>query len=188
MTAPAPAADTDLAATAVRALVLYGLAEHQSGHATTIRVSKRGAGFGISDDGRGHPLDKALEGTPYLRFIYTHFDYPFGSAQAAPVQLQGIGMSLVTALCAELVLTVRKPGETLTATFRNGQLVDSQRRALAAEHTGTTVQGRLRPGLPFDEGDDPRLAAWLRGIVQAHPALALEFNGRPLSAGDPGTA
>lgn len=172
----------DLAATALRALVLYGLAEHQSGHATTMRVFKRGAEFGISDDGRGHPLDKAIEGTPYLRFVYTHFEYPFGSSHGAPVQWQGIGMSLVTALCAELVLTVRKPGETLTATFRNGQWVDSQRRELDPGHTGITVRARLKPGLPAGDADDAALQAWLRSVAAVHPSLQLYFNERPVNA------
>lgn len=67
----------DLAATAARALVLYSLMEFQSGNATTIKVTAEGSSFSISDDGRGHPLDKSVGGTSYIRFIYTHFDYPF---------------------------------------------------------------------------------------------------------------
>lgn len=190
MTRPtsAPASDLDLAATAVRALLLYGLMEFQAGTAKTIRVTKQGAAFGISDDGRGHPLDKALEGTSYLRFIYTHFDYPFQPGQAAPVQLQGIGMSMVNALCSELRLTVRKPAETFTLSFINGQVAGSTRTAAAPQGTGITVEARLRPELPFHEGDEPGLEAWLRGIVQAHPTLTLYFNGRALSAGGAGPA
>ncbi len=67
----------DLAATAVRALMLCSLAEHQSGRAATSRITAQGASFSISDNGRGHPLDKTVEGTPYLWFINTHFDPPF---------------------------------------------------------------------------------------------------------------
>lgn len=71
--------------TVVRALMLYSLAEFQSGNATTIRVTANGIDFGIADDGRGHPIDKAVEGVPYLQFVYTHFDYPFGAAHSARV-------------------------------------------------------------------------------------------------------
>jgi len=52
----------DLVETAVRAVVLYSLTEFQGGNATTIRVTKDGPGFSVADDGRGHPLDKELEG------------------------------------------------------------------------------------------------------------------------------
>lgn len=176
----------NLAATAVRAFMLYCLAEFQSGHATTIRVTQQGADFGIADDGRGHPLDKTVEGTPYLRFVYTHFDYPFGATHGAPVQLQGLGMSMVVALCSELLLTVRKPAETLTATFRDGQFAGSHRTPAEAAGTGITVQARLRPELPAGQGVDASLEAWLQAIVEVHPGLQLFFNGRRLVASGQG--
>ena len=47
----------DIKATAVRALMLYSLAEFQCGNATTIRVTANGTSFGIADDGRGHPTE-----------------------------------------------------------------------------------------------------------------------------------
>lgn len=42
MSAAMPEAALDLTGTAVRALFLYSLAEFQSGHATTIRVTAQG--------------------------------------------------------------------------------------------------------------------------------------------------
>lgn len=172
----------DLAATAVRALVLYALAEFQSGRATTIHVTARGAEFGVSDDGRGHPPDKLLEGTPYLRFVYTHFDYPFEAGRAAPVQLQGIGMSLVNALSAQLTLVLRKPEETLQLCFAEGRLQQQTRTPGPNAATGVSVHGRLRPGLCTVPAPGPALEDGLRAIVRAHPTLRLFFNGDPLHA------
>lgn len=54
--------------------MLYALAEFQSGNATTIRVTADGNSFSIADNGRCHPIDKSVDGTSYLKFIYTHFD------------------------------------------------------------------------------------------------------------------
>jgi DNA gyrase/topoisomerase IV subunit B len=176
--------DLDLAATVVRACVLYSLMEFQSGSATTIKVAKHGSAFSVSDDGRGHPLDKMLEGTPYTAFVYTHFDYPFESARAAPIQLQGIGMSLVNAMCGELLLTVRKQSETLTILFKDGQFRESNRCASERQETGVTVQAVLRQGLTAGEANDRQLESWLQGIVQVHPALQLFFNGELLQARD----
>jgi DNA gyrase/topoisomerase IV subunit B len=164
----------------VRAFTLYSLTEFQSGNATTIRVTAEGSGFSISDDGRGHPLDKSLEGTSYLKFIYTHFDYPFEAGRSAPIQLQGIGMSLVNAMCSELKLMVRKSDETLTLSFKEGQAQESSRTAAQNAETGIAISARLRPELPAAGTQTLELEEWLQGVVQVHPALKLYFNGRLL--------
>lgn len=184
MTRAADAPPLDLATTALRGLVLYCLMEFQSGHASTLWVSANGAEFGIADDGRGHPLDKRLAGTNYIDYIYTHFDYPFeaSAGQAGPVQLQGIGMSLVNALCSRLVLTLRKADCTVTRVYQNGQLASSERDDAPNEHTGVSVQCRLRPELPAGGAGTAALEDWLRGLVRCHPTLKLFFNGRALTA------
>ncbi len=170
----------DLTATAVRALVLYPLLEFQSGHATTIWVTANGHSFSIADDGRGHALDREVNGTSYLKFIYNHCDYPFASGRSAPIQLQGIGMSLVNAMCSELALTVSKKDETLHVLFRNGQLVSSQRSATPSERTGIAVSARLNAHLqPNGVATEP-LEAWLKGLLVSDPGLKLHFNGREL--------
>ena len=69
---------SDTLAAVVRTLVMYALAEAQAGHARTIQVTTDGAAFSVADDGRGHPLAREVEGTPYLQLVYTHLDHPFG--------------------------------------------------------------------------------------------------------------
>lgn len=172
----------DLIATAVRALTLYSLAEFQSGHATTIRVVAEGSSFGIADDGRGHPIDRAIEDTSYLKFIYTHFDYPFESGRSAPIQLQGIGMSFINAMCSELALTVRKRDEMLQLLFRDGQLEGSNRTAATSGETGITVSAKINPQLQESGVDVKQLEAWLLGVSISSPSLRLFFNGRELQS------
>lgn len=93
----------DIGTPIVQALVLYSLAEFQGGHCTAIRVEAKNLAFSVSDDGRGHAIDRIVSELPYLPFIYTHFDYPFApSTGAAPVQLQGIGMSLINRVCSDV--------------------------------------------------------------------------------------
>lgn len=172
----------DLVATAVRALLLYALAEFQSGNTTTIRVTAEGTSFSIADDGRGHPIDRAIEGTSYLKFIYSHFDYPFEPGRSAPVQLHGIGMSLINAMCSQLTLTVRKRDETLQLLFRNGQLKESSRIAATPAETGVTVSAAINPQLQGSGVDVRQLEAWLLGILVSSPSLRLFFNGRELQS------
>ena len=167
----------------IRALVLYALAEHQLGHATTIRVTANGNSFSVSDDGRGHAIARTVANAPYLKFIYNHFDYPFGSNEAAPVQLQGIGISLINSLCDELAVEVRKRDATLRLTFREGQLCGHEvlDSASSASETGNTISGSVRPGLAGDGLNNAALAQWLRELLAAHPALRIMFNGEILA-------
>lgn len=167
---------------ALRALLLYSLAEHQSGHATTIRVTAEGRSFGISDNGRGHAIDRAIDGSSYLKFIYTHLDYPFEPGQSAPVQLQGVGMSLVNALCSELALVVRKRDERLGVLFHDGKLQASRREKVASDETGVSVSATLHPQLQRGGVAAEPLEAWLRGVLAVSPSLQLFFNGRLLQA------
>lgn len=88
MSNESPPEPADIAACVVRALVLYSLAEFQSGHARTIRVTAKGSSFSVEDDGRGHAICRTVEGSPYLRFVYAHLEYPFEPGQGNPVQLQ----------------------------------------------------------------------------------------------------
>ncbi len=180
MTTANPSPALDLTATAVRALMLYSLLEFQSGHATTIRVTAEGNSFSIADNGRGHPIDKSVDGTSYLKFIYNHFDYPFESGRGAPIQLQGIGMSLVNAMCCELTLTVTKPDARLQLLFRDGQLRESIRTDVASEETGITVSARINPQLQASGVATQQLEEWLLGVLAASPSLQLFFNGRQL--------
>ena len=174
------AKSTDLTGIAVRALLLYALVEFQSGHATTIRITAERNSFSISDDGRGHSLDRMVEGTPYLKFIYSHFDYPFDAGHALPVQLQGIGMSLVNSLCTDLDVTVRKRDETLQLHFRDGKLHDSSRTKVASGETGVTVAGTINSQLSDVGVDVQRLRHWLLEVAASSPSLKLFFNGLPL--------
>ncbi|MEQ1684464.1 MAG: hypothetical protein ABL916_12510 [Burkholderiaceae bacterium] len=182
MSAAATEDPLDPAGIALRALLLYSLAEFQSGHATTIRVTAEGRSFSISDDGRGHSIDRAIGGSSYLKFIYTHFDYPFEPGQGAPVQLQGIGMSVVNALCSELSLAVRKPDETLHLQFRDGKLQNSRREKVASDETGISISATVHPQLQQGGAAVEPLQAWLLGVLAASPSLRLFFNGRLLRA------
>ena len=136
MSAASTVTSLDVSGSVARAVLLYSLAEFQFGHATIIRVTAQGTSFSIADNGRGHSFDRAVDGTPYLKLIYSHFEYPFESNQSLPIQLQGIGMSLVNTMCSELAITVKKREKTLQLVFRDGKFHDSERVKVASDETG----------------------------------------------------
>lgn len=172
--------DFDAAFLVVRALALYALAEHQAGHAHEIRVTAQGAAFSVSDDGRGHAINKDVDGVPYLNFIYEQLDYPFAAPGGGAIQLQGIGMSLINSLCSELELEVRKPEQVLRLRFRRGQLMDRQVQTVHSEQTGNTISGTM--ALPAQGAglDEAALERWLCRVAAASPSLRLSFNGKAL--------
>ncbi|MEJ5999628.1 hypothetical protein [Paucibacter soli] len=190
---PSPLPDADAHAQAapsfdatgfvVRALVLYALAEHQAGHAEEIRVIAQGYDFSVSDDGRGHSINKVVDGSPYLNFIYGQLDYPFAANPGGAIQLQGIGMSLVNSLCSDLAVEVRKSEQVLRLRFSSGQLREKQVQTVGSGQTGNTVSGTIAPQLAGSPMNEARLEGWLRRVAATNPALRLSFNGSALHNG-----
>lgn len=174
----ARAASVDLTASVVQTLVLYALAEHQLGHARLIAVSAQGHEFSVRDDGRGHAIQRSIDGAPYLDFIYGHLAYPFGETVPRAVQLQGLGMSLLNRLCSELKVSVRKPTASLDMRFEHGDLVEHTLTPAPNEVTGNEVSGRLDARVAASTVDEPALLRWLDEVARASPSLKLQYNGR----------
>lgn len=172
----------NLAEAVVRTLVLYALAEAQLGHAKRIRVVASGHSFAVADDGRGHAIGRTVEGTPYLKFIYGHLEYPFDECEDKPVQLQGLGMSLLNRMCTRLDVAVIKPTATLRLRFESGRLVHREFHELESENTGNEVAGSVDTRLNDCPVDEPSLRAWLETIKATRPSLGLSFNGQELLA------
>jgi DNA gyrase/topoisomerase IV subunit B len=188
MTTPSTSDAHDIIASVVRALMLYTLAEFQSGHCSTIRIEADDGAFSIEDDGRGHAIARTVAGAPYLKFIYTHLDYPFAPPQDAPIQLQGIGMSLINVLCCEFTVTVRKQAATLRLSFQGGRLCDEEFIEVKSQRTGNIISGMIAPEFRQRGFDKERLQKWLREVLIAHPTLNLFFNGEAIYSSPPGFA
>jgi DNA gyrase subunit B len=157
---------SNLATTVFRATVLYALAEAQSGHANEITVSLAPAWFLVSDNGRGHPPHKQVDGVPYLRYVYQHLDFPFDQPTAGPIQLQGIGLSVVCALCESLTITSRRDGQRLTCHYAHGRLMHQQQEADRSDARGNTIEIRFGTDASLDVTE---AAAWCRCAVAAIP-------------------
>ena len=178
----------DITAQAVRALTLYSLAEFQSGHASTIRVSADGTSFCVADDGRGHAIARTVTGSPYLQFIYTHLDYPFAVGEGSPVQLHGIGMSLLNAMCSKLSVNVQKTDATLRMTYRDGHLCEEEHQDVPTGSTGTAVSGTINPTVQRGQANPECIEKWLLNVLASNPPLKVHFNGKELHAPRPSAA
>ena len=164
----------------VRTLVLYSLHEVQLGHAKTIWVEVGERSFSVADDGRGHAIDRTVDDAPYLQFVYGHLDYPFGSTAGKPIQLQGLGMSLLSSLCAELSVIVCKPDARLHLRYRDGQLVGRDYSDEGSSSTGNRISGTVRDALAMNAEPEQSLRAWLLSVASAMPKVTLRLNGELL--------
>ncbi|MDE2370052.1 MAG: hypothetical protein KGN16_13870 [Burkholderiales bacterium] len=172
----------DVTAHVVRALTLYSLAEVQTGHASVIVIEVDGPRFSITDNGRGHAIDRTVAGVPYMQLVYTHLQYPFGAAPGCQIQLQGIGISLINALCSELTVVVQKRDCEARLIYHHGYLSSEECVQIEAGSTGNSISGRVRDELQPLATDLPAIEAWLGTIVGSTPGLELHFNGRSLPA------
>ncbi len=164
----------------VQTLVLYSLAEHQNGHAKSIRVTTAGNSFSVEDDGRGHAIGRSIEGSPYLNFIYCHLDYPYEDRRPKPIQLQGLAMSLLNRLCTELAVSVCKKNASLSIRFQDGRLVSHEMTEITNETTGNKVSGKVNATVCHKPLDEKALEQWLHVLLEASPSLNLFFNGQQL--------
>jgi DNA gyrase/topoisomerase IV subunit B len=164
----------------VRALFLYHLTEYQTGNATTIKVSIEKRKFRISDNGRGHAIDRIINGVPYLRLVYSQLEYPFGMETDTPIQLHTIGMSLVNSFCEELVVTIHKKEKVYTKYYKDGQLLKEETEENQNRVTGTTVEGKINTELIPGEIDLQEIEQWLTEIKSINKQLRLVFNDNEL--------
>jgi DNA gyrase subunit B len=134
--------------------------EAMNGYAANISVTLHadGSSITIADDGRGIPVDKhpatkksALE----VIFTVLHAGGKFeqGNYKTAG-GLHGVGASVVNALSAELIATVKRDGSQWEMSFKRGKPTGPLKKTGAARGTGTTVyfhpDSTIFPKVEFD--------------------------------------
>ncbi|TAF99464.1 MAG: hypothetical protein EAZ43_15765 [Betaproteobacteria bacterium] len=153
-----------------------------SHRASQVRVTTDERSFSVSDDGRGHAISRLVAGSPYLKFVYSHLDYPFDLDEAPPVQLQGIGISLINALCSELTVIVQKHDVTVRLSFRHRHLSGHETLAVTSPTTGNSVMGTVDAKLQMRAIDGDSLRNWCQSILAVSPGLTLFYNDVKVSA------
>lgn len=163
-----------------RTLFLYHLAEYQSGNAGTIHVHLQDRTFRISDDGRGHAIDRTINGMPYLKLVYSQLEYPFDVYQDTPLQLHTLGISLINSLCSELKVMVCKQERVYCQYYEAGQLRKEETKANEANARGTTLEGKINSELVAGEWDLQDVQEWFAKVKSINTSLRLILNDREL--------
>ncbi|TAG28681.1 MAG: hypothetical protein EAZ37_00900 [Burkholderiales bacterium] len=114
--------------------------------------------------------------------MYSHLDYPFDLDEAPPVQLQGIGISLINALCSELTVIVQKHDVTVRLSFRHRHLSGHETLAVTSPTTGNSVMGTVDAKLQMRAIDGDSLRNWCQSILAVSPGLTLFYNDVKVSA------
>jgi len=121
--------------------------EAVAGHASRIQVVLyRDGSLGVTDDGRGMPVDiHPEEGVPGIEVILTKLhaggkfsneNYQFSGG------LHGVGVSVVNALSYRLEAEIRRNGVVSTIAFANGDKVEDlkQTGTVGKKNTGTQIR------------------------------------------------
>jgi DNA gyrase subunit B len=156
--------------------------EAMNGHAKEITVTlhEDGSSITVSDDGRGIPVDKhpkhkktALE----IIFSTLHAGGKFdGDNYKTSGGLHGVGASVVNALSAKLVATVRREGAEWQMEFRRGVPQGSLKKLRAVRGSGTTVFFQPDPTIfPRTEFDPATIRERLEIASFLHRGVKVRF-------------
>jgi len=149
--------------------------EATNGYASTIEVTlhEDGESVTVSDNGRGIPVDEHPEkGIPTLELILTtlHSGGKFDASNyITSGGLHGVGVSVVNALSAEMMATVKRDGQEFQQQFRRGTPVtELEVTDEDARGTGTAIFFRPDPeifeSVEFD-------ADWIREQLEVKTYL-----------------
>jgi GNAT superfamily N-acetyltransferase len=120
-------------------ILLYSLCEHQNGNADKISVTIEGRLVTIEDNGRGHGIERLIEGKPYMDFVYNQLQWPYDESKDYPVQLHTLGMSLCRALCETMTVNVRKQDKVLSYCFKGDDPDYKVTELISEKDTGNRI-------------------------------------------------
>lgn len=151
--APSPMPNATLL---VKALIAYAVHEHQEGHASRIDVWLGERGCTVQDNGRGMGLDRGEYVEALMGSLSAH--------RADPVQLHGIGLSLIAMSTPLLRIESRRNGELWTQEFRWGVAESEPCRAGGDSGSGTRITVEFGAGMAGPDRQDvvEKVESWRR--------------------------
>ncbi|MEZ4321756.1 MAG: ATP-binding protein [Myxococcota bacterium] len=155
------------------------LDEHVAGHATELVVTVEPDGsVRIADDGRGIPPAAVVQVCLELHRTRS-WD---GHEPHVHLQPQGMGLAVVNALSAWLVVESRRAGVHTSTVFSRGRLLQGPMEVGPSEETGTVV--RFLPDPAIFRSSRLDLRPVLSRAAYLCPALHVVLNGEDLSQPD----
>jgi hypothetical protein len=164
----------------VEEVVNNALDEHLAGHARRLEV-RRGAdgSFAVSDDGRGIPT--AALGPVCLQL---HGGSTWdGHRPHVHLSPHGLGLAVVNALSAWMVVETHRDGQHTQALFGRGQLLQAPLLLGSTDRSGTTIRFRPDPAV-FPGASEAKVRSWLARAAALLPGLEVVLDGEALSQPD----
>ncbi|MCA9597520.1 MAG: type IIA DNA topoisomerase subunit B [Myxococcales bacterium] len=156
--------------------------EAMNGHASEVSVTlhKDGQSVTVSDNGRGIPVDiHPKHKKPAIEIIYStlHAGGKFEQGLYKTAGgLHGVGASVVNALSAKLLATVKRDGSEWSMEFRSGKVVGKLKKLGKARGSGTTVFFRPDPEIfPKTEFSADVIRERLEVASYIHKGLKVSF-------------
>ncbi|HEX6765240.1 MAG TPA: ATP-binding protein, partial [Polyangiaceae bacterium] len=167
-------------------LVDNAVDEAMNGHATNIVVTLHsdGESVTVTDDGRGIPVDlhkKHKKSALEIIFSTLHAGGKFGDENyKTSGGLHGVGASVVNALSAKLVATVKRDGAEWQMEFKKGEMQGKLKKLGAARGSGTTVYFEPDPTIfPKTDFNAETIRERLEIASYLHRGLKVTFVDEP---------
>lgn len=166
-----------------KTLLFYSLAEYQNGYVSEIEVSTEQNHISIRDNGRGHAVDRLVDGVPYLQLVYSHLRFP--DKETLPnVQLHALGMSIINEFSKTLEIKIMKSAQTTVVIFENGEMKATKELPNPGGKTGNLLSIELSEQICSSKIDAEKIRAILVSTKNACRNLNLFFNGKEISIAD----
>ncbi|MBK7580936.1 MAG: type IIA DNA topoisomerase subunit B [Myxococcales bacterium] len=157
--------------------------EAMNGHASQISVTlhKDGQSVTVGDDGRGVPVDlhpKHKKSALEIIFCTLHAGGKFDEGNYKTAGgLHGVGASVVNALSARLIATVKRDGAEHRMEFRGGKATGKLEKLGKARGSGTTVFFRPDPEIfPKTDFSPELIRERLEIASYLHKGLVISFS------------
>ncbi len=149
--------------------------EHNQGYGKQIDIEVSDHAVSVRDYGRGIPLASLIDAASKIN---TGAKYDTKNYKMS-VGLNGVGIKATNALSASFYIQSFRDGQTISASFRQGELVEQSGIVPTDEPNGTLVQfepdGEIFRGYSYHEDF---VETMVKNYSYLHTGLTISFNGR----------
>lgn len=166
-----------------KTVMAYVITEHLGGKANVVKVHYKDNLISISDNGRGHSVERNIDGIPYLDMVYCQLSLFDTNPDLNTFVYQALGMSLISEMCDQIKLTVANHGKIRNFGISNGIITKLSEYEDSECGSGNTIEYLAKEAI--DEAlAESDIFKTLQTVASKYSNLTVYFNDQLLSTVD----